>query len=126
MGQSLVYNSNNYGNYTEKIRFLRSIGDHLLQRIQCLETSINKRKQQNQKPIDDDVIKLQSMATKLLQMLAEINVCQYFHLANEYYDFNSYYYKQMCWKYFEDLMQQFNLKLTSRLNDNNQIDFLIN
>lgn len=46
MGQSLIYNNNNnnYGDYTERIRFLRSNGDHLLQRIQLLETSMNKKK----------------------------------------------------------------------------------
>ena len=136
MGQSLVYNSNNYGNYTERIRFLRTIGDHLLQRIQCLETSMNKRKQQNQEPLSNEITELHGMATELLQTLAEINVCQYFHLVNEYYDFNNYYYKQMCWKYFQDLMQQFNLKLKEKLNlikkidddnddDNDDIDFSI-
>ena len=80
----------------------------------------------------------------MLQMLAEINVCQYFHLADEYFDFNSYYYKQMCRKYFEELMLQFKLKLKTKLinqikrnlineNDNNDnddddddIDFSIN
>lgn len=57
------------------------------------------------------------MATKLLQTLAEINVCQYFYMVNEYYHFNDYYYKQMCQRYFEDLMQEFNFKLKAkRLN----------
>ena len=51
---------------------------------------------------------------KLLQVLAEINVCQFFHQINEYYDANDYYYKQMCRKYFEDLMQQFTLKLKEK------------
>ena len=47
-----------------------------------------------------------------------------------------YYYKQMCWKYFQDLMLQFNLKLKEKLNlikkidddnddDNDDIDFSI-
>ena len=117
MGQSMVYNSYNYGNYTERIRFLRSIGDHLLQRIQCLETSMNKRKQQNQEPFHYDITQLHGMATELLETLAEINVCQYFYLVNEYFNFNDEYYKKMCFKYFEDLMQQFNFKLKEkRLN----------
>ena len=114
MGQSLVYNSNNYGNYTERIRFLRTIGDHLLQQIEVLEISINKKKQQNQQPNDYDITRLHGMVTELLQMLAEINVCQYFHLVNEYYNFNDDYYKKMCLKYFQDLMQQFNFKLKEK------------
>ena len=136
MGQSLVYNSNNYGNYTERIRLLRSNGDQLLQKIQCLETSMNKRKQQNQEPIDYEIIKMHGMVTKLLQILAEINVCQHFLLVNEYYNFNDYYYKQMCRRYFQDSLQQFNLKLKLKrqnqsylIDDNNDnddgVDFLI-
>ena len=137
MGQSLVFNSNNYGDYTERIRFLRSIGDNLLQRIQLLETNMNKLKQQNQQPLSNEITKLHDMATELLQMLAEINVCQYFHLVNEYFDFNDYYYKQMCFRYFQDLMQQFNFKLKQKRlnqikrnlihddNDDDDIDFLI-
>ena len=136
MGQSLVYNSNNYGNYTERIRLLRSNGDQLLQKIQCLETSMNKRKQQNQEPIDYEITKLHSMVIKLLQTLAEINVCQHFLLVNEYYNFNDYYYKQMCRRYFQDSLQQFNLRLKLKrqnqsylIDDNNDnddgVDFLI-
>ena len=116
MGQSLVYSKNNYGCYTERIRFLRTIGDHLLQQIEVLETDINKRKQRNQQPLSNEITKLHDIVRELLQTLAEINVCQYFYLANEYFNFNHDYYKKMCFKYFEDLMQQFNFKLKKRLN----------
>ena len=134
MGQSLVYNSNNYDDYTERIRYLRSIGDHLLQRIKLLETSMNK--QQNQEPLIDEII-INDMVRKVLQTLAEINVCQYLYLVNEYYHFNDYYYKQMCQRYFQDLMLQFNLKLKEKRlndiirfliddnNDNGDVDFSI-
>ena len=112
MGQSMVYNSNNYSDYTERIRILRSNGDHLLQRIQLLETNMNKKKQQqNQQVNQNEITSLHCLVTKLLQMLAEINVCQYFQMVNEYYNFNDCYYKQMCHKYFQDLMQQFNSKI---------------
>ena len=144
MGQSLVYGSKNYDCYTDRIRILRTKGDHLLQQIHVLEVNMNKRKQQNQQPLLNEITKLENLTTQMLQMLAEINVCQYFHLADEYFDFNSYYYKQMCRKYFEELMLQFNLKLKTKLinqikhnlineNDNNDnddddddIDFSIN
>ena len=126
----MVYNSNNYYNYTERIRILQSSGDDLLQKIQCLETNLNKKKKQNHEPIDNDIIQLQCLVTKSLQLLAEINVCQFFHQINEYYNANDYYYKQMCRKYFEDLMQQFNLKLKEkRINHikhyDDDIDFSI-
>ena len=123
MGQSMVYNSNNYGNYTERIRYLRSINEHLLQKIQCLETSLNKRKLQNKEPFYHEIIEQQCLVTKSLQSLAEINVCQYFYLVNEYYNANDYYYKKMCRKYFEDLLQQFK-KCVNKNDDNDDIDFI--
>ena len=110
----MVYNSNNYVNYTERIRYLRTIGDQLLHEIQLLETNMNKRKQQNQQPLTIEITKLHSLTKKMLQLIAEINVCQYFHLANEFFDFNDYYYKKMCHKYFQDLIRQFNLMLKEK------------
>ena len=137
MGQSLVYNSNNYGDYTNRIRYLRSTNEHLLQKIQCLESNLNKRKQQNKEPFYHDINELQCLVTKSLQSLAEINVCQFFHMINEYYNVNDYYYKQMCHKYFDDLMQQLILQIKSKrvnqikhslidqIDDDNDIDFSI-
>ena len=74
MGQLLVYNSNNYGHYTERIRYLRSTNEHLLQKIQCLETNLNKRKQcletnlnkrkqQKKEPFYHDIKQLQCFVT---------------------------------------------------------------
>ena len=117
----MVYNSNNYGNYTERIRYLRSTNEHLLQKIKCLESNLNKRKQQNKEPFYHDINELQCMVTKSLQSLAEINVCQFFHMINEYYDANDYYYKQMCRKYFDDLMQQAILQIKANQSNINQI-----
>ena len=124
MGQSMVFNSNDYGDYTERIRYLRSNGESLLQEIELLETKMNKRKQENQQPLENELSRLNAITIKLLQMLAEINVCQYFQMVNEYYNFNDYYYKEMCSKYYRDLLQDFKLK-TKRLIDNNDIDFSI-
>ena len=137
MGQSMVFNSHNYGDYTERIRYLRSNGDHLLQEIELLEINMNKRKQQNQQPLKNELTRLHTMTTKLLQMLAEINVCQYFQMVNEYFNFNDYYYKQMCFRYYQDLLKELNFKLKYKNliddnndndndNDDNDIDFSIN
>ena len=68
------------------------------------------------------------MVKKVLQMLAEINTCQYFQLTNELFNTNDYYYKQMCTRYFQDLLLQFTLKLKARRtkrNLNYDIDFMI-
>ena len=98
--------------YQQRIHFLRLRGDVLLQRIKTLEIKMNKRKQQNQQPYERDVNFLNAMVKKLLQMLAEINTCQYFQLTNE--TFIDFYFNQMCNRYFEDLMQQFVTQLRMR------------
>ena len=141
MGQSLVHGGKDYGCYTYRIQFLRTNGDRLLQQIQLLEVDLNKKKQQNQQPLFNEIKKIHDLTRQLLFSIAEINVCQYFYLNNEYFNFNDDYYKKMCNKYFEDLMQQFNSKLKAKIinrikqnltnddnvndNDDNDIDFSI-
>ena len=125
MTQSMV---NYYNSYNQRIQFLRTHGDQLMQRIQMLEIGMNRRKQQCQPPHENEVNSLHSMVKKLLQMLAEINTCQYFQLTKELYNNNEYYYKQMCTRYFEDLMLKFTLKLKTRRarhDLNYDIDFMI-
>ena len=133
MGQSMVFNSNNYDDYSRRVKLLRSFGDYLLQRIKLLESDLNKRKQQNQQVDESKIKELHDLITTLLQSLAEINVCQFFFSINEYYYHHSYYYKTMCWRYFKDLMLRFNLNLNEikkGYNNNNNkqdddIDFSI-
>ena len=105
---------NHYNYYQQRIQFLRSSGDILLQRIKTLETNMNRRKQQNQQPFVQDINSLNAMTKKLLQMLAEINTCQYFQLTNEPFNCHSPYFTRMCNRYFEDLTQQFIAKLRIR------------
>ena len=112
MGQSAIYNTDN--SYIQRIQFLRTSGDELLQRIQMLEIGMNRRKQQNQQPHQDELTSLHTMVRKLLQMLAEINVWQYFHMTNEQFNSNEYYYKQMCIRYFQNLMLKFNFRLKAK------------
>ena len=118
-----------YNGYNDRIVLLRREGDQLLQRIQMLEIGMNRRKQQNQKPLNNEVIALHAMVKKLLQMLAEINTCRYFIITMQKYHFNGYYYKQMCQRYFQDLMRNFTLELKrrrQRRNLNYDIDFMVN
>ena len=125
MAQSMV---NYYNSYNQRIQFLRAHGDQLMQRIQMLEIGMNRRKQQDQQPHENEVISLHSMVKKLLQMLAEINTCQYFQLTKQLFNTNDYYYKQMCSRYFGDLMLKFTLELKARRrrrNLNYDIDFII-
>ena len=105
---------NHYNFYQQQIQFLRWSGDMLLQQIKTLETNMNRRKQQNQQPFEQDINSLNAMAKRLLQILAEIKTCQYFQLTNEPFNCYSNYYIQMCNRYFEDLMQQFIAKLHMR------------
>ena len=80
MAQMMV---NHYNYYSQRIQFLRTHGDVLIQRIKMLEINMNKRKQQNQDPLVQNINSLNAMVKKLLQMLAEIYTCQYLQLTYE-------------------------------------------
>ena len=107
--------------YSQRIQFLRTCGDQLLQRIQSLEIGMNRRKQQNQQPHKDEITMLELLTKKLLYFLAEINTCQYFQKYQFIFNFNKYYYQQICSKYYQKLMLKFILKLKAK-----NIDFTIN
>lgn len=106
MTQAMI---DHYNYYQQKIQFLRSNGDILLQRIKILETIMNKRKQQNEYPFVQQINSLYAMVKKLFEILAEINTCQYFQLTFE--PIYSPYFIEMCNRYFENLTRQFIMKL---------------
>ena len=106
MAQIMV---NHYNYYQQRIQFLRANGDVLLQRIKMFETNMNRRKQQNQQPLVQNLNSLNAMVKKLLQMLAEIYTCQYFQLTYERFDYA--YFTRICSSYFENLLHEFIVKL---------------
>ena len=99
--------ANHYNYYQNQIQFLRLSGDILLDRIKSLETNMNRKKQQNQPPFEQDINSLNAMVKKLLEMLAEINTCQYFQMIYEPFNCYSDYFIQMRNRYFQHLMHQF-------------------
>ena len=103
MTQAMI---DHYNYHQQRIQLLRSTGDILLQQINILETNMNKRKQQNEYPLVQDINSLNAMVTKLLLMLAEINTCQYFQMTFEPFNIYSSNYIQMCNRYFENLTRQ--------------------
>ena len=92
-------------NYEAQIKYIRTHGDVLLQRIKMLEIKMNQRKQQNQEASQQDINSLNAMVKKLLQMLAQINTYQYFQFTHE--PFNQPYFNQICKNYFESLIRRF-------------------
>ena len=109
-----------YNDYNDRIVLLRYEGDQLLKRIQMLEIGMNRRKQRNEKPLDNEVIALHAMAKKLLRLLAEIYTCTYFTMTR----FNGYYYQQIVQRHFEYLMQKFMSELKRRRRRRN-LDCLV-
>ena len=59
--QSLYY----LNNYNQKIQCLQTYGDQLLESIKMLEIGMNRRKQQNEQPHQDEVNCMHAMATDL-------------------------------------------------------------
>ena len=108
MAQAII---DHYNDYQQRIQFLRSSGDILLNQIKTLEINMNIRKQQNQQPFLQHIDSLNAMVKKLLQMLTEIKTCQHFYLTNVPFNYYSSYFTQMCNRYFEELVQQFIAKL---------------
>ena len=91
----------------QRIELLRSTGDISLQKINRLETYLNRRKQQNQYPLNEDINLLNQLVKSQLKMLAEIKTCQYFISCFEAISIFSPRYIEMCNSLFENLMRQF-------------------
>ena len=104
---------NHYNYYQQHIQFLRSSGNILLQRVKTFETNLNRRRQQNQQPLVQDINSLNAMIKKLLQILAQINTCRYLQF-NEVFNIHSSNFTRICNRYYEDLTCQFVTKLRIR------------
>ena len=91
----------------QRIQLLRSTGDISLQKINRLETYLNRRKQLNQYPLNEDINLLNQLVKSQLKMLAEIRTCEYFISCYEAISIFSPRYIEMCNRLFENLMQQF-------------------
>ena len=91
----------------QRIQLLRSTGNISLQKINRLETYLNRRKQQNQYPLNEDINLLNQLVKSQLKMLAEIKTCEYFISCFEAISIFSPRYIEMCNSLFENLMRQF-------------------
>ena len=85
--------------YNQRIQFLRSDGDQLLQSIKMLEYQNNW---------------MYSMTKDLLKMLAEIKTCEYFKMTKQLVCLNDDLYKVTFRALFRDLARQFNSKLKKK------------
>ena len=121
MAQEII---DNYNQYRQRIQLLRSTGDVLLQRINILETEMNKRKQQDQYPFVRDINALDAMVKKLLTLLAEIKASECFQMRFERFDIYSRDYIKMCNVYFENLTRQLINRLKmKRFNRLRQLEY---
>ena len=117
---------NYLNNYNQRIQFLRSQGDQLLESIKMLEIGMNRRKQRYEPVHLYEIDWMYTMAKNLFLMLAEIKTCEYFKMTNQLIDLNEDFYKKTCRIFFRDLVRQFNARLNARrLNARGQIDFSI-
>ena len=115
--------------YNQRIQFLRSDGDQLLDSIRMLEIQINRQKQRYERIYLYQNNWMYSMTKDLLKMLAEIKTCEYFKMTKQLVCLNDKLYKVTSRAFFRDLVRQFNSKLNARkrkrLKRLNQIDFSI-
>ena len=112
--------------YNQRIQFLRSDGDQLLQSIKMLEIQINRQRQRHEQIHLYQNNWMYSMTKDLLKMLAEIKTCEYFKMTKQLVCLNDDLYKVTFRALFRDLARQFNSKLKKkRVKRLNQIDFSI-
>ena len=115
-----------FSNYDQRIRFLRSQGDQLLQSIKLLEIEMNQRRQRCLQPYLYQINGICSMTELLFEMLAEIKACEYLKLTQQIVFFNDELFTITASAIKKDLINKFNAKLYARNKFNNDyIDFLI-
>ena len=112
-------------NYDQRIQFLRSQGDQLLQSIKLLEIEMNQRRQRYLQPYLYQINGICSMTENLLEMLAEIKACEYFKLTHQLVFFHEELFKVTSHAIKKDLINKFNAKLSQKKLNEDNIDFLI-
>ena len=103
MAQNIIY----YKNNQLQIRDIRAHGNVLLQRIKLLETKLNRLKQRGEQQCQRDIIALNKMVSKMLQMLAHIHILE---VTNNCY-IGKGVFTQMLNKRFNELNYQFRRRL---------------
>ena len=106
-----------YKDYEREILSLQTQGDALLQKIKQQETKMNRAKQQNLQPNQNDLYTLGQMIKMLLRMLALIDSYRYFQARNEpMTDKNRSWFYDIANNYYLDTLKRFVVKLKGRVN----------
>ena len=106
-----------YKSYEREILSLQTQGDALLQQIKQHETKMNRAKQQNLQPNQNDLYTLDQMIKMLLRMLALIDSYRYFQARNEpMTDKNRPWFYDIANNYYLNTLKRFVLKLKVRVN----------
>ena len=106
-----------YKGYEREILSLQTQGDALLQKIKQQETKMNRAKQQNLQPNQNDLYTLDQMIKMLLRMLALIDSYRYFQARNEpMTNKNQSWFYDIANNYYLDTLKRFVVKLKVRVN----------
>ena len=106
-----------YKDYEREILSLQTQGDALLQKIKQQETKMNRAKQQNLQPNQNDLYTLDQMIKMLLLRKALINSYRYFQARNEpMTDKNRSWFYDIANNYYLDTLKRFVVKLKVRVN----------
>ena len=106
-----------YRSYEQEILFYKTQGNALLQKIKQQETKMNRAKQQNLQPNQNDLYTLDQMTKMLLRMLALIDSYRYFQAKNEpMTDENIPRFYFIANNYYLNTLKSFVSKLKARVN----------
>ena len=121
-----------YKSYQTEINFLRREGNKLMEEIRQHETKMNKKKQQQLQPNEQDLYQLNEMTKQMLKIMTFIEGYRYFQLLKMTmtHDNILWFY----WKtnhYYENLLQRFmvrvrQLQYKKIMENEKSVDFTIN
>ena len=121
-----------YKSYQTEINFLRREGNKLLQEINRHETKMNKKKQQQLQPNEQDLYQLNEMVKKMLRIMAFIEGYRHFQLLKmTMTNDNILWFYSKPNNYYENLLQRFKLRIRQlqyrKIMENEEsVDFTIN
>ena len=123
------YQNQIYESYQKEILFLQKNGNKLLEEIKRHEIMMNRKKQQNLQPHEQDLLALDQMVKKLLRIIAFISSYRQFQMANVLLSYvNQMWCYQIASNYYKDILHRFMSRLNGRVRQlqlDRSIDFTV-
>ena len=105
-----------YKEHEQEILRLKTNGDRLLAIIKIQETKMNRKKQLQIKPDENELYWLKQMTENILRIISLINTYRYFSKNEQLTQQNHNWFYEIATCYYLDLLKDFNITLKNRIN----------